>query len=97
MVPLRPMRTIEATQQRSRGAGPASRAAVVRMTPDRRPLSQESTVLSDMHGRSAIFPGPDGSPLLALAPREGGYIGSQTAPRVRNTQLSRGVERYRDR
>jgi transcriptional regulator with GAF, ATPase, and Fis domain len=35
--------------------------------------------------------------LLALAPREGGYIGSQTAPRVRNTQLSRGVERYRDR
>jgi formate hydrogenlyase transcriptional activator len=53
-------------------------------------------MLSDMHGRSVVLPGRHGTSALALAPREGGYSGRQTAP-IRNAQLYREIERYRER
>ena len=54
-------------------------------------------MLSDMHGRSVILSGPRGATPLALAPLEGRPVVDRTAPAVRNAQLYREVERYRDR
>jgi len=54
-------------------------------------------VLSDMHGRSVILSGPQGSTPLSLAPLEGRSLVDRMAPAARNAQLYREVERYGDR
>ena len=54
-------------------------------------------MLSDMHGRSVVLSGPQGSTPLSLAPLEGRSLVDRMATAARNAELYREVDRYRDR